>query len=951
MQPADPPPPLRPVAGKRGPRQPQPAWVILVTYLAASVVWFGTADLLVHRLVGDAVWRGWLEFGADLLFVALSAALLGVALRRRAGSLREIAEAADAARAGQAQSRRLLQAIADNATDVIFVKDLEGRYQFHNRDRERAARVGLSGIVGHTDADLFPPESVARLVANDREVAAQDRVMVFEEAVETVNGPRVYLTTKGPLRDERGQIVGVFGVAHDVTERQRAFVEAASARDLLRDVLDRVVDGFVALDSDGIYTYVNAQAARMLGRDRPEDLLGRHIWTEFPEGIGQPFHEAYEQAMATQTPITLEQHFAPWQRWFENRIFPSPQGLSIFFTDVTERRRAEAALKEHEIDLRMLAEHTPVVLYRAQRVDGVWRYQYVSAYARTMGARTEDWLASVDGLTHGMHPDDVARVTAELDAGFGAAEVFRIEYRRRGADGAWRHFRDTLRRVDPGSGMPTVLVGVAVDISDSVAAEAARRATQEQLRYSERRYRLAAVEDRVWEWDEERGTLRQSPSVWRALDRPTLAPSFDGLGTLTDVLHPQDRPLLRQALVRHLRDRRPYDLEFRAAHRDGSWRWFHTRGQAVWNPQGRAVYMAGTTEDITERKRAEEALREAEAYRRTLVEQLGDGVLVFDAEHRLQDANPQAEAMLGQPREAWPSLRLETLLSEHDRRRLGEDLELLASQPQRRVEWEVLGRDGGSMPVEASVRTLPEGQLIVVLRDIGERRATERMLLAYQLGLSELTQRLLTQEKQMTRRVAQLLHDQLGQTLAVARLNLDAAVGMHGGQMSGLLKQQCAKVSKLIDDAVKNTRQVLAELRPPLLDEQGLAAALDNELRQRVPSGGEVDLLLEADDAVLDQRWPGDVEYGAFMIGREAIGNALRHADATLVRVLLSGNDRTMELEVLDDGLGIPVGLRQGRPGHLGLVGMRERAIAIGGRLEVEPLPGGGTRIHLHWSA
>lgn len=951
MHAADPPPPAPPVAGTNGPRPSQPTWVILVAYLAASVVWFGTADLLLQRWVGDAGWRGWLEFGADLLFVALSAALLGGALRRRAGSLREVAEAADAARAGQARSQRLLQAIADNATDVIFVKDLQGRYQFHNRDRERAARVGLAGIVGRTDEDLFPPQSVARLVANDREVVAQDRAMVFEEAVETVDGPRVYLTTKGPLRDGQGQLIGVFGVSHDVTERQRAFVEAASARDLLREVLDRVADGFVALDRDGIYTYVNPQAARMLGRQRPQDLLGRHIWTEFPEGIGQPFHEAYEQAMATQKPITLEQHFEPWQRWFENRVFPSPQGLSIFFTDVTERRRAEAALREREIDLRMLAEHTPVVLYRAQRLDGVWRYQYVSAYARTMGARTEDWLASVDGLTHGMHPEDVPRVAAELDAGYESSDVFRIEYRRRGADGAWRHFRDTLRRVDPGAGAQAHLQGVAIDISDSVAAEAARQATQEQLRYSERRYRLAAVEDRVWEWDQERGTLRQSPSVWRALDRATPLRVGDSLAALAEVLHPQDGPRLRQALVRHLRDRRPYELEFRAAHRDGSWRWFHTRGQAVWDPQGRATYMAGTTEDITERKRAEQALRESEAYRRTLVEQLADGVLVFDAAHRLQDANPQAEVMLGQPREAWPSLRLEMLLSEHDRRRLDDDLERLAAEPKRRAEWEILGRDGGSMPIEASVRTLPEGQLMVVLRDISERRTTERVLLAYQLELSELTQRLLTQEKQMTKRVAQLLHDQLGQTLAVARLNLDAAVGMHGGQMSGLLKQQCAKVSKLIDEAVKNTRQVLADLRPPLLDEQGLAAALDNELRQRVPSGGEVDLLLEADEAVMHQRWPGDVEYGAFMIGREAIGNALRHADATLVRVLLSGNGQTMELEVLDDGRGIPAGLRHGRPGHLGLVGMRERAIAIGGRLEVEPLPGGGTRIHLHWSA
>ena len=76
----------------------------------------------------------------------------------------------------------------------------------------------------------------------------------------------------------------------------------------------------------------------MLGRNA-KDLIGRHVWTEFPEARGQPFQLAYEQAMEEQRPIQLREFYPPWNRWFENRVYPSPEGISIFFTDVTEQVR------------------------------------------------------------------------------------------------------------------------------------------------------------------------------------------------------------------------------------------------------------------------------------------------------------------------------------------------------------------------------------------------------------------------------------------------------------------------------------------------------------------------------------------------------------------------------------------------------------------------------------
>lgn len=125
-----------------------------------------------------------------------------------------------------------------------------------------------------------------------------------------------------------------------------AHSQTEEIRQQLDHLIERVSDGFVALDNDWHYTYVNAKAGELFGR-KPEDLIGKHIWTEFPEEVGQPSYHAYHQAMAEQTPIKLEEYYPPWERWFENRIYPSTDGLSIFFHDITARKQAEEQVQNH----------------------------------------------------------------------------------------------------------------------------------------------------------------------------------------------------------------------------------------------------------------------------------------------------------------------------------------------------------------------------------------------------------------------------------------------------------------------------------------------------------------------------------------------------------------------------------------------------------------------------
>jgi signal transduction histidine kinase len=232
-----------------------------------------------------------------------------------------------------------------------------------------------------------------------------------------------------------------------------------------------------------------------------------------------------------------------------------------------------------------------------------------------------------------------------------------------------------------------------------------------------------------------------------------------------------------------------------------------------------------------------------------------------------------------------------------------------------------------------------------ILRDITDRVRTERALVQYQVELTELTQALLAQEKATASRLAQALHDELGQTLAAIRIDFVSEALLTSPQE----RARHARVDRLIDQAVREVRQVLAELRPAILDESGLHEALKNDLAGPRMTADGVQISLVAPPELRAQRWDPSVEYAAFMVTREAIANAVRHSQASTVRVSLSGGASSLRLEVSDNGEGFEQAAQTARPGHLGMVGMRERSIAIGARFEVISSPGHGTSVVLAW--
>ncbi|AWI53733.1 hypothetical protein DEH84_10015 [Aquabacterium olei] len=361
--------------------------------------------------------------------------------------------------------------------------------------------------------------------------------------------------------------------------------------------------------------------------------------------------------------------------------------------------------------------------------------------------------------------------------------------------------------------------------------------------------------------------------------------------------------------------------------------------------------------DLTAERHANQRLLEQTETLAAVIQASSDAVISTDESGRIVLFNPAAERIFGVQADDMMGEQLDRLIPERVRSAHQQDMQRFsASQVSRRTmgSGRVAGlrSDGQELVLDASIsQTTVQGRrvLTAMLRDVTERVRAERAQIQYQLELSELTHQLMDQERATTRRLAQLLHDRLGQTLTALRLSCEAlAVQQRDDQA---LSERLGKVDRLAQQAVAEVREALVDLRPPLLEDQGLVAALDNELQLHQPATSRTGLVFDVELQDAGQRWPADVEYAAFMIAREAVVNALQHARASSIQIALSGREGLLCLRVTDNGCGLPPDMAMGRPGHLGLVGMRERALAIHGTLAVVPRPEGGTLVELQWEA
>jgi len=398
-------------------------------------------------------------------------------------------------------------------------------------------------------------------------------------------------------------------------------------------------------------------------------------------------------------------------------------------------------------------------------------------------------------------------------------------------------------------------------------------------------------------------------------------------------------------------------VAFEAPDADGRNTWVAVT--AYPSTDGLAVYFR----DVTERRRAVQALEAEREMLAAVINASNDAIVSCDVNGCIKMFNPGAERIFGRTRQSMEGQTIDLLLPQDLRAKHRHYLRSFADSGtvSRALGWgkplQGFRSDGQVLELQVIISKVgmgPQALLIACLRDVTERVRGDAELQRSRQQLSDLTQRLMSQERALVKGMAQTLHDHLGQTMAAVRMAHETVLtlqeSLHLVPPPEVARLQ-GQMGVLIGHAIGQIRQVLVDLRPPLLEEQGFTAALDNELRNRSLAQPQIDISFHVAPACALLRWPGGVEYAAFMVAREAVENALRHSGSPAVVVRLSGNASNLHLEVADNGVGIAGEAPEEKTRHLGILGMRERAQAIGASVTVDSGPGRGTSVSFNWSS
>jgi PAS domain S-box-containing protein len=422
---------------------------------------------------------------------------------------------------------------------------------------------------------------------------------------------------------------------------QSLLLEAESAKQQVEVILSSIHDGFYALDHNWRFTFVSDRYCKMVGMTRIT-LLGQLIWQLFPEAVGTEAHAYFEQAMVEQKPLQFEYFYAPWQCWHEHRLYPSPSGLTVFLTDITQRKHTEAALRESEDRLRMALESARLGTWDWDLNTGELRWD---AGCKSMFGLPSDAEVSIEMFYAGLHPDDRDRLEQVVQWALNPASGGRYdtEYRTVGIeDGMERWIAARGQAYFDADGQPQRFIGMVVDIT-------ARKQTDAALRLSEQRYRLltSILTSIVW-ITSPTGEFVLPQLDWETYTGQTWVES-QGVGWF-NAIHPDHREQIRSAWLQAIGQRKLLRFEGLLWHAASqSYRHVEARGVPLFNSDGSVREWIGNVTDVHDRKQAEAELRQKNAILNVINESAPTPIFVKDRAGHIIYANPATLEVFGKP--------------------------------------------------------------------------------------------------------------------------------------------------------------------------------------------------------------------------------------------------------------------------------------------------------------
>jgi PAS domain S-box-containing protein len=788
----------------------------------------------------------------------------------------------------------------------------------------------------------------------------------YEKEYVRADGTRVPVYIADAMLPGSGEEIAAFVL--DITDRKRAEQALERERQLLERLFETMPVMVSMYDPETDSMQLNTEFERLLGWKSEEVSAASLLQSLYPDPeylkhVLERMAEAgkndwVEVQVRTRDGRVLDSLWSNVSIMNGQKLI---KGIAMGI-DITERKRAEDALKQSEERFVRFMQHLPGLAW-IKDVQG--RYVFANATAeKAFGTPREQLYGKTDTE---IFPPEVATQFKQNDeralfseTGMQTVEILPQE------DGIRHYSLVTKFPIPDADGSPALIGGTAFDITERLQAEEDGRlifvnqAFCNMLGYTEQEL----LGKTTWEFT-----------------------------------HPDDVVENQRLYKRLMMEGIPFKLEKRLIRADGSILWVDVSVDPVMDAKGNPESAVAVEVDITARKQAEEALQQLnnqlesrvqkrtatiQAINRSLREEIAERRRVEEALRHSEAAARSSEEKLHTLFDLLPVgitfldpdgkiLQINSAVT--DIVRLSKEQLITGTYKTRKY----VRADGMSMPLSefASARALRENKtiynvetgiilesgevlwtsvsaapvdiegvgVVVVTVDITDTKRAEQALKDSHRRLRILSQRLVEVQEEERRALARELHDRVGQTLAALNINLIIINGQLSSEVAQLIGGRLNDSMKFVAETIALVRDVMTDLRPAVLDDYGLEAALESQL-SKFTSRYNIKVVFDKPEPPLP-RLGSSVEMTFMRIAQEALMNIARHAQAETVRLALRQDKDEICMSIHDDGIGIESWQDANRPGSHGLTIMRERADAFGGKLRVSSVPGQGTTVEV----
>lgn len=843
----------------------------------------------------------------------------------------------------QSNSRFEMIALATN--DAVWDWDLETGKLWGNHVHQHLYGLTTSDPVAserewteriHPDDRERTIQSRAESLLSDKNVFTSEyRFLTKENSYQDVYD-RCYI-----VRNKEGQPIRRMGSMMDITERKLAEEQLNKSNKKYASLVN-TIDGIVwEADAQSFeFNFVSQQAERLLGYPVKMWINSPTFWADHihPDDRKQAVdfcvkstrnkksHE-FEYRMIAADGSTV------WLRDIVTVIVEDdiPVKLRGVMIDITQKREADEAILKTNARFQVMSKATSDIIWdRNMSDESIW---WNDNYYSLLGIKKLKEIASINDWYDRIHPDDLSRVKKEVENGLRGSETFwTYEYRFAKADGSYLHFLDrtfVMRNMD---GQAYRMIGSMVNMTPMHEAQRVVAESENRLRTI-----FETEPECIKLLSRKNELLDMNPAGLAMIEADSLE-EVKGKSILGIVAAKFKKSFAK--LTQDVFEGKPGTMEFEIIGLKGTHRFMETHAVPFKNTNGEIISLLGVTRDVTEKKKIEIEIKQNEEKYKTLVEQAIDAIALYDETGKVLDVNTGSVNLLGYTKEELIGMSLKEILTEEEIVLNPVRYDILQKGKSTIKQRRMRRKDSSIVETEVRSQRLPDGRFLSVIRDLTERIEAERELTESYEAIRNLTAHIQNIREEERTSIAREIHDELGQQLTVLKMDV-SWLRKKMGVSDEVVKHKFIDLIAMLDETVNTVRRISSELRPSLLDDLGLVAAMEWQLGEfEKRSGLNASFIHSGEDLQL----PDLIRTALFRIFQESLTNVARHADADLVTVTITKKNDKLVLSIADNGKGFDK-QKVSEKKTLGILGMKERVLMIGGEYEIKSNLGQGTEV------